>query len=132
MAHRLDNLHRYGPLPLRLAAAWPEARRRVEAAFGDLSSHGAELPGATAHTVRATRGIGTHTESEVVIHPPDDEVPALLLIPARRTAPVPSVLALHPTNPAGKSAIARAHGLANRGYGFELAQRGYLVSGRRT
>ena len=43
--------------------------------------------------------------------------------PQRRRA----MLALHPTGPLGKGIVAGLGPRANRGYGFELAQRGYVV-----
>ena len=61
-------------------------------------------------------------------------VPALLLLPPaeakRRLAPDgrgPAMLALHPTGAPGKEIVLGGSERANRGYGIELAERGYVV-----
>jgi hypothetical protein len=59
-----------------------------------------------------------------------DRIPALLLTPhgvRESHGKVPAILALHPTNAAGKDAIARSTGTKNRMYAVELAERGYVV-----
>jgi putative membrane-bound dehydrogenase-like protein len=58
-----------------------------------------------------------------------DRVPAYLYLPAGRPHDElrPGILALHPTGPAGKGIVDGAGPLPNRGYGKELAQRGYVV-----
>lgn len=63
-------------------------------------------------------------------------VPALLLLPPDAPASQgnpgtpqrrPAMLALHPTGAPGKEIVLGTTGRANRGYGLELAQRGYVV-----
>lgn len=62
-----------------------------------------------------------------------DEVTAHLLLPnayrlrKEGDALLPAVIALHPTHEGGKEDIATPRGRANRQYGLELAQRGYVV-----
>ena len=58
-----------------------------------------------------------------------DRVPAYLLIPngLEPGQRVPAILALHPTHPLGKGDVSGLSGRANREYGKELAQRGYVV-----
>lgn len=64
-----------------------------------------------------------------------DRVPALLLIPkealsgasGRNARRFPAVMALHPTIDTGKADTALRSGRENRRYGFELAERGYVV-----
>ncbi|MBI3862745.1 MAG: prolyl oligopeptidase family serine peptidase [Planctomycetia bacterium] len=58
-----------------------------------------------------------------------DRVPAYLYLPADRPGDErrPAMLALHPTGPLGKGIVDGAGPRANRGYGKELAQRGYVV-----
>ncbi len=60
-----------------------------------------------------------------------DEVTAWLLIPkavlAEKGKRWPAVLALHPTNEDGKDSVALKEGRKNRTYGYELAERGYVV-----
>ena len=59
----------------------------------------------------------------------NDRVPAYLYLPAGRPNDErrPGILALHPTGPMGKGIVDNAGPLPNRGYGKELAQRGYVV-----
>ena len=60
-----------------------------------------------------------------------DEVTASLLLPKavlqENGKRWPAVLALHPTNAEGKDSVARKDGRKNRTYGYELAERGYVV-----
>lgn len=58
-----------------------------------------------------------------------DRVTAYLWLPAGRAEGkrLPAILALHPTGPLGKGIVAGLGPRANRGYGIELAQRGYIV-----
>jgi putative membrane-bound dehydrogenase-like protein len=58
-----------------------------------------------------------------------DRVPAYLYLPDSRPKDErrPAILALHPTGPAGKGIVDDRGPRPNRGYGKELAQRGYVV-----
>ncbi|HEY3967062.1 MAG TPA: PVC-type heme-binding CxxCH protein [Planctomycetaceae bacterium] len=58
-----------------------------------------------------------------------DRVPAYLYLPSNRPKDegLPAMLALHPTGPQGKGIVDDAGPRPNRGYGKELAQRGYVV-----
>lgn len=59
----------------------------------------------------------------------NDEVTAYLLIPGEDEHPkgaMPAILALHPTNAAGKDSVGQ-DGKENRKYGYELVQEGYVV-----
>jgi len=58
-----------------------------------------------------------------------DRVPAYLYLPAGRKKGerVAAMLALHPTSPLGKGVPAGLSERLNRGYGAELARRGYVV-----
>jgi putative membrane-bound dehydrogenase-like protein len=58
-----------------------------------------------------------------------DRVPAYLYLPTGRPLDerLPAMLALHPTGPLGKGIVDDAGPRPNRGYGKELAQRGYVV-----
>jgi putative membrane-bound dehydrogenase-like protein len=58
-----------------------------------------------------------------------DRVPAYLYLPSDRPRDerLPAMLALHPTGPMGKGIVDDAGPKPNRGYGKELAQRGYVV-----
>ncbi|MBS0265439.1 MAG: c-type cytochrome [Planctomycetes bacterium] len=58
-----------------------------------------------------------------------DRVPAYLYLPTGRPKDerLPAMLALHPTGPLGKGIVDDAGPKPNRGYGKELAQRGYVV-----
>ncbi len=59
----------------------------------------------------------------------NDRVPAYLYLPVGRPNDErrPGILALHPTGPMGKGIVDDAGPKPNRGYGRELAQRGYVV-----
>ena len=78
-----------------------------------------------AGTTRQT--ISFASESAAISAP--DRVTAYLWLPAGRAAGkrLPAILALHPTGPLGKGIVAGLGPRANRGYGLELAQRGYVV-----
>jgi putative membrane-bound dehydrogenase-like protein len=58
-----------------------------------------------------------------------NRVPAYLYLPTGRPKDerLPAMLALHPTGPMGKGIVDDAGPRPNRGYGKELAQRGYVV-----
>jgi dienelactone hydrolase len=79
----------------------------------------------------AEEQLADHIQRKIVFNTYDgDEIPALLLIPnglEKSGEKRPGILALHPTNPWGKTSIATAKGMRNRMYAFELVSRGYVV-----
>ncbi len=72
-----------------------------------------------------------HVRKKIVFNSVDgDRIPAYLLVPDPAifgTGKHPAILALHPTNPYGKTSIATAEGMRNRTYAYELVSRGYVV-----
>jgi dienelactone hydrolase len=56
---------------------------------------------------------------------PGARVPAYLFLPEGQTAPRPTVLCYHGTNPVGKEAVSGLR--VNQNYAVELAQRGYVT-----
>jgi dienelactone hydrolase len=86
---------------------------------------------AVSYEVVSTEKLKDHTRKKIVFNSVDgDKIPAFLLIPdsgANAEGKFPAVLALHPTNPYGKTSIATAEGMKNRTYAYELVSRGYVV-----
>lgn len=71
-----------------------------------------------------------HIRRKIIFNTLDgDKIPAFLLIPdaVPKNGKFPAILALHSTNPYGKSSVATAEGIKNRTYGYELVSRGYVV-----
>lgn len=58
---------------------------------------------------------------------PGDELPALLYVPENAAGRLPAIVALHPTGAPGKRLIAGEDPKVNRGYGIEMAQKGFVV-----
>jgi dienelactone hydrolase len=86
---------------------------------------------AVAYEVVSTEKLKDHTRKKIIFNSVDgDKIPAFLLIPdsvAGEDSKFPAILALHPTNPYGKTSIATAEGMKNRTYAYELVSRGYVV-----
>lgn len=132
--HRLAGLNA-GSVPALLphkavAADWPAARLAIERVW---RRYLGALPGPVPvrQTIVAERHEATHVRQHLVYDAPGGErVPAILLVPhdvlARRRR-APAVLALHPTVETGKADVATLDGRANRRYGVELVERGFVV-----
>jgi len=81
-----------------------------------------ELPGCSRLLLSYAVGNGRFATAHLYL-PVEAAAADLLGSDGRR----PAVLALHPTSPLGKDVVAGAGPRANRAYGIELAQRGYVV-----
>lgn len=81
-----------------------------------------ELPGCSRLLLSYAVGNGQFATAHLYL-PAEGVAAELVGSDGRR----PAVLALHPTSPLGKDVVAGAGPLANRAYGIELAQRGYVV-----
>lgn len=76
----------------------------------------------------AVRMLHITYEAPPGVDPSNESVPAFLLIPeSAQQRPAPAAVALHPTHERGKDVVSIADVRANRAYGLELAQRGYVV-----
>ncbi|SCL26733.1 Alpha/beta hydrolase family protein [Micromonospora rhizosphaerae] len=134
MVHRLADL-RADTMPMLLphgaaGTDWPAARLAAERVW---RRYLGTLPGPVPvrHAIIAEHHEPTHVRQHLVYDAPGGEqVPALLLVPHDVLAhrrPAPAVLALHPTVGTGKADVAAPDGRANRRYGVELVERGFVV-----
>ncbi len=133
--YRLIDLDAHGIPPLlggiSSPAEWENKRSEIDAIWRDYLGPAPDRP-APAPRVLSEVPFPDHVRYKLeyaTAHA--DTVTAYLLVPraalepgaARRAA----VLALHPTNPDGKSSVATPEGRKNRMYGLELVRRGYIV-----
>lgn len=133
MAYSLRQLNRRGVPPLLSGIAspadWERKRRKIVRTWKTCLGELPERKPPDYEVVSQTE-LGDH--SRLHIHygtAGGDRVSAYLLVPHDRPAggACPAVMALHPTIENGKDDIATAEGRANRRYGLELVQRGYVV-----
>lgn len=134
MARRLTDL-RSDTMPVLVphaaaGADWGGAREVIERVWRDYLG---ALPGPVPvrYVLVAEHREASHVRQHLVYDAPGGErVPAVLLVPpdvAARRRPAPAVLALHPTVDTGKADVATPGGRANRRYGVELVERGFVV-----
>lgn len=105
---------------------WDRAREGVRERW--LEALG-DLPPSIAPSYRITdeSAEGSHRRLRIEYDTGDgDRVPAYVLVPPG-PGPYPAVLALHPTDGAGKADVATCNGRERRRYGIELVERGYVV-----
>ncbi|HIT75881.1 MAG TPA: dienelactone hydrolase family protein [Candidatus Avipropionibacterium avicola] len=123
--HDLQTLHRDGPpaLPVeQWQAARPQVLRRWHEALGPLP----ELI-EPEHDVVGVVDEVDHQRIHLRFRTSDrDCVPALLLVPSGPRSGL-GIMALHPTNAAGKADVATADGRPGRRYGLDLVRRGHVV-----
>ncbi|MDB6113331.1 MAG: dipeptidyl aminopeptidase/acylaminoacyl-peptidase, partial [Lacunisphaera sp.] len=109
---------------------WAEKRSEILRTWLDYIGGLPERPRVTYEVVSEEK-MKDHVRKKIVFNSVDgDKIPAYLLIPDAAVAggaKFPAILALHPTNPDGKSSIAKAEGMRNRTYAYELVSRGYIV-----
>lgn len=117
---------------VRSAEDWEKKRREIlhgmEEAMGKLPSM-SNLPPFNVQ-IRDSLKEALYTRYTIHFTAAENEiVPALLYIPSRkaRNGKLPAMLALHGTGDAGKLLVDGLSPLANRAYGKELAERGYIV-----
>src|SRR5262245_1582266 len=118
--------------PVRTKEDWLRRRRHIvegmEWAMGPLPDR-SKLPPLDVRVGEKVEGEGYTRLTISYVADEGDRVPAYLYLPARRPRDErrPAMLALHPTGPAGKGIVDDQGPRPNRGYGKELAQRGYVV-----
>src|SRR5262245_44568311 len=118
--------------PVRTKEDWPRRRRHsvegIERAMGPLPDR-SKLPPLDVKIAEKCVGDGYTRLTISYVADEGDRVPAYLYLPANRPKDErrPAMLALHPTGPAGKGIVDDQGSKPNRGYGKELAQRGYVV-----
>ncbi len=116
--------------PVRTPADWARRRKQIlagfEQAIGPLPDR-TQLPPLDIQVVEEVQE-GDVLRQSISFHSRNGErVTAYLWIPKRNgTERRAGILALHPTGAIGKGIVA-GYGKANRQYGTELAQRGYVV-----
>lgn len=132
--YRLDELREKGVPPVLGGVTTKEQweRKRTEILqvwFDCVGGVPARVP--TKFLVESETVVGDHVRQKITFATADDDaISAFLLIPngARESGKKsPAILALHPTNAAGKASIATADGPRNRQYALELVSRGYVV-----
>jgi putative membrane-bound dehydrogenase-like protein len=123
--------------PITSPIDWPKRREQIIAAMqhvmGPLPDR-SKLPTLDVKVLGEVRGNGFVRQSIQYTSEIDpktgkgERVPAFLFIPTdiNPGEKRPAILALHPTSKLGKAEIT-GEGKANRQYGLELAQRGYVV-----
>lgn len=118
--------------PIESRAGWERRRRHIlagmERAMGALPDR-TDLPPLDVRVAAREQREGFEQVELSFLAEPGDRIPAYLLLPDGLEAGEarPAMLALHPTHPAGKGDTAGLTGRRNRGYGAELARRGYVV-----
>jgi len=132
--YKLANLNARGIPPLlegvRTPEQWLAKSEEIRAVWLDYLGG---LPARPAPAVRVVseKRLDDHIRRKIVYDTVyGDTVPALLLLPldaGANSLKKPAVLALHPTNPDGKTSIATPDGHHNRMYALELVRRGYVV-----
>ncbi|MSR56358.1 MAG: alpha/beta fold hydrolase [Planctomycetaceae bacterium] len=119
-------------IPIQSTADWQVRRRHIlagmEQAMGPLPDR-ANLPVPSPKITASIQGDGYTRLTISFEAEPGDLVPAYLYLPTglKPQERRPAILALHPTGPAGKGIVDDQGPRPNRGYGKELAQRGYVV-----
>jgi putative membrane-bound dehydrogenase-like protein len=118
--------------PVRTNEDWLKRRRHIvegmERVMGPLPDR-SRLPPFDVKVTEKFDGTGYTRLTISYVSDDGDRVPAYLYLPASRPRDErrPAMLALHPTGPAGKGIVDDQGPRPNRGYGKELAQRGYVV-----
>jgi len=118
--------------PVRTPEDWAVRRRHIvegmERAMGPLPDR-SKFPPLDMRVREEFQGDGYVRQTISFTAEPPDRVPAHLYLPDRRPEDTrsPAMLALHPTSVHGKGRVTAAGGEPNRGYGSELARRGYVV-----
>ncbi len=132
MVYRLQQLHEEGVPSLLAGIAteqqWQRKRESIRRVWLDYVGEQPErLP--IRYEVLSETELADHVRMHIRYETANaDTVTAFLLMPRDRgAAPLPAVLALHPTDEKGKEDVATAQGRDNRRYALELAQRGYIV-----
>ena len=121
-----------GPRPIRTAADWRLRREHIlagmQVVMGPLPSR-ENLPRFDIRESERLEGEGFIRTTITFAVEPGDRLPADLYLPSdlQDGEKRPAMLALHPTGAPGKRIVAGEGPRANRQYGLELAQRGYIV-----
>lgn len=119
--------------PVKTDADWQKRRQAILAgmqeAMGKFPSR-EKLPALDIEVLDETKGEGYLRRTLRFVTEPGDRLTADLYLPIVQQSKEtrrPAMLALHPTGPLGKRIVAGEGPRANRAYGTELAQRGYVV-----
>ncbi len=117
--------------PVTSVETWQQRRKQILAgatlAMGPLPKLDPALP-LDIKVLEETVQEGVRRQSISYVVEGQRRCTAYLWIPETKAGQRrPAMLALHPTGPLGKGIVAGLGPRANRGYGLELAQRGYVV-----
>ncbi len=121
----LADLHREGP-PALPVDDWTAARATILQRWLDVLGPMPELIEPEHEVLEVTRE-PDHVRHHIRYRTGDgDQVPALVLVPLDEPTGA-GVMALHPTNAAGKADVATAAGRDGRRYGLDLVRQGHVV-----
>jgi pimeloyl-ACP methyl ester carboxylesterase len=118
--------------PVRSAKDWAKRRAQIllgmQEAMGPLPDR-SKLPAFDVKVLDRQEGNGFQRQTISFVAERQDRITAYLFLPLSRAKGErrPAMLALHPTGSEGKGIVVGEGPRANREYGLELAQRGYVV-----
>jgi hypothetical protein len=117
--------------PITTLPEWQTRRAHILANFqivaGDLPAKAKRVP--LDPKIESTEDMGLYVRKKMSIAvEAGDRLPCYLLIPKKRSGPVPAVLCLHPTSkPLGKGIVIGQGTKFDRQYAVHLAERGYVT-----
>jgi pimeloyl-ACP methyl ester carboxylesterase len=118
--------------PVRTPDDWKIRRQHILAAMQEVMGplpDRSKFPAFDMKILETVKGDGYQRLTISLAGDEKDRIPAYLYLPDDRPAgkKLPGAIALQPTGEAGKGIVDDKGPLPNRGYGKELAQRGYIV-----